>query len=52
MAYSKVSIPSEVYHFIRKENLDQILADKRIRRFGDTEAGFAGPQRICSATWG
>jgi len=40
MAYSKVSIPTEVYHFTRKENLEQILADRRIRRFGDTECWF------------
>lgn len=47
MAYSKVSIPSEVYHFTRKENLEQILTDKRIRCFGDTN----GPRKICSAIW-
>ena len=40
MAYSKVSIPTEVYHFTRKENLEQILTDKRIRCFGDAECWF------------
>ena len=40
MAYSKVSIPSEVYHFTQKGNLEQILSDRRIRRFGDTECWF------------
>ena len=40
MAYSKVSIPTEVYHFTRKENQEQILTDKRIRRFDDTECWF------------
>ena len=40
MAYSKVSIPTEVYYFTRKENLEQILTDKRIRRFGDNECWF------------
>ena len=40
MAYSKVSIPSEVFHFTQKQNLEQILSDRRIRRFGDTECWF------------
>ena len=37
MAYSKVWIPTEVYHLTMRENLESILANKRIRRFGDTE---------------
>ena len=40
MAYSKVSIPSDVFHFTQKKNLEQILSDRRIRRFGDTECWF------------
>ena len=40
MAYSKARIPTEVYHLTKRENLDSILADKRIRRFGDTECWF------------
>ena len=40
MAYSKVSIPREVYLFTQKQNLEQILEDKKIRRFGDTECWF------------
>lgn len=40
MSYSKVQIPTEVYHLTKKEKLDSILADKRIRRFGDTECWF------------
>lgn len=40
MSYSKARIPTEVYHLTKKENLDSILADKRIRRFGDTECWF------------
>lgn len=40
MAYSKVSIPTEVFHFTQRQNLEQILADRRIRRFGDTECWF------------
>ena len=40
MAYSKVSIPTEVFHFTQKQNLEQILSDRRIRRFGDTECWF------------
>lgn len=37
MGYEKVGIPSEVYHLTKKKNLDSILADQTIRRFGDTE---------------
>lgn len=40
MAYSKVRIPTEVYHLTKRENLESISADKRIRRFGDTECWF------------
>ena len=40
MAYSKVRIPTEVYHLTKRNNLDSILRDKRIRRFGDTECWF------------
>lgn len=40
MAYSKARIPTEVYHLTKRENLDSILAEKRIRRFGDTECWF------------
>lgn len=40
MAYSKARIPTEVYHLTKRENLESILADKRIRRFGDTECWF------------
>ena len=40
MGYEKVGIPSEVYHLTKKKNLDSILADQTIRRFGDTECWF------------
>ena len=40
MAYSKARIPTEVYHLTKRENVESILADKRIRRFGDTECWF------------
>lgn len=40
MAYTKARIPTEVYHLPKKENLCSIVADKRIRRFGDTECWF------------
>ena len=40
MAYGKARIPTEVYHLTRRENVDSIRADKRIRRFGDTECWF------------
>lgn len=40
MAYAKARIPTEVYHLTRLENVDSIRADKRIRRFGDTECWF------------
>ena len=40
MAYVKARIPTEVYHLTKRENLDSILRDKRIRRFRDTECWF------------
>lgn len=40
MAYVKVPIPSVVYHLTKKVNLDSILEDGKIRRFGDTECWF------------
>lgn len=40
MPYAKAPIPSEVYHLTKKDNLDSILEDGKIRRFGDTECWF------------
>ena len=40
MAYQKVSRPSTIYHLTKKEHLDSILDDGRIRRFNDTECWF------------
>lgn len=40
MAYSKARIPTEVYHLTKRENLDSILADKRIQRFGESKCYF------------
>ena len=41
MAYERVAdLPSVVYHYTRRENLDSILRDGRIRRMGDTECWF------------
>ena len=40
MAYVKEHAPSEVYHLTKKENLNSILEDGMIRRFGDTECWF------------
>lgn len=40
MPYVKAPIPSEVYHLTKKGNLDSILEDGKIRRFGDTECWF------------
>ena len=40
MAYEKVPRPSTVYHLTKKEHLDSILDDGRIRRFNDTECWF------------
>lgn len=41
MPYQRISeIPTEVYHYTRRENLDSILRDGRIRRFGDRETWF------------
>ena len=38
--YVKAPIPSEVYHLTRRDKLEDILADGRIRRFDDTECWF------------
>lgn len=41
MPYRRIAeIPKEVYHYTRREHLDSILRDGRIRRFGDTETWF------------
>ena len=40
MAYVKARIPTEVYHLTRREKVEGIRSDKRIRRFGDTECWF------------
>lgn len=40
MAYVKTEIPTQVYHLTRRENVDSIREEKRIRRFGDTECWF------------
>ena len=40
MAYVKARIPTEVYHVTKRENVESIRTDKRIRRFGDTECWF------------
>ena len=40
MAYVKARIPTEVYHLTKRENVESIRIDKRIRRFGDTECWF------------
>ena len=40
MAYQKAPRPSTVYHLTQKGNLDSILDDGVIRRFGDTECWF------------
>ena len=40
MAYVKAKIPTEVYHLTKRENVDRIWSEKRIRRFGDTECWF------------
>lgn len=40
MAYVKVSAPTELYHLTKAENLNSILEDGMIRRFGDTECWF------------
>lgn len=40
MAYVKAPIPSEVYHLTRRDKMEDILADGRIRRFDDTECWF------------
>lgn len=41
MAYERITSPLEVlYHYTKKENLPQILADGRIRKFHDKECWF------------
>lgn len=41
MAYERISAPkAELYHYTKKENLERILSDGRIRRFKDTECWF------------
>ena len=40
MAYQKVPRPSTVYHLTKKDNLNRILDDGQIRRFGDNECWF------------
>lgn len=40
MAYVKCEIPKVVYHLTECKNLDSILADEKIRRYGDTECWF------------
>lgn len=47
MAYVKENAPSKVYHLTKKEKLNSILEDGRIRRFGDTECWFCtDPQKM------
>ena len=40
MAYIKCKIPEEVYHLTERRNLESILADEKIRRYGDSECWF------------
>lgn len=41
MAYvSLAETPTELYHYTKRENLEKILGDGRIRRFGDRETWF------------
>ena len=40
MAYVKVSAPTGLYHLTKAENLNSILEDGMIRRFGDSECWF------------
>lgn len=40
MGYVKAAIPSEVYHLTKKENLNSILGDGKIKRFHDSECWF------------
>lgn len=43
MAYERIDRPpGPVYHYTRRENLDSILRDGRIRRMGDTECWVCG----------
>ena len=41
MAYERIATPlGGIYHYTRKENLQSILVDSRIRRFKDKECWF------------
>lgn len=41
MAYEPLSErPEEVFHYTKRENMDSIRRDRRIRRFGDSECWF------------
>lgn len=41
MAYASLAnTPTELYHYTKRENLENILGDGRIRRFGDRETWF------------
>lgn len=43
MGYVRVpERPSVVFHYTRRENLDSILRDGKIKRMGDTECWFCG----------
>lgn len=43
MAYERIGRPpGPVYHYTKRENLDSILRDGRIRRMGDTECWVCG----------
>ncbi len=43
MAYIRVEKrPAQVFHYTKRENLDNILRDGRIKRMGDTECWFCG----------
>lgn len=40
MGYVKVGIPDTVYHLTKKNNVDSILKDGKIKRFNDSECWF------------
>jgi hypothetical protein len=43
MAYERIANrPTVVYHYTKRENLNSILRDGRIKRMGDTECWFCG----------
>ena len=50
MSYSKVKIPSEVYHLTKRKNAEQILKDGKVMRFGDSECWFCR-SILCSGEW-